>query len=202
MFLSIAAIVGGGLLSVAVVGCVAGALANQQTDSKRWASGVWRDVTLRNGVSERSPFHSPVSSFNAPGMVEVFPLSRHASAPASASAPVSAGEQVRSRRPLAPSANIEVCNTPVGNGFAPVSELPKLPLELSNPPHGAEVEICRHLYQKGYSQTKLIAEVWGISKGGGPKYTEARRRFRKNVRVIARPELLASIEAEEVSNHA
>jgi hypothetical protein len=115
---------------------------------------------------------------------------------------MSADEQVSARRLPPPSVNSEVCNTPVGNGFTPVKELPELPLELSNPPHGAEVEICRQLYQDGYSQTKLIESVWGISKGGGFKYSEARRRFRANVRAIAQPALLASIEAEEVSDHA
>ncbi len=202
MALSIAAIVGGGLMSVALAGGLAGAVANSQTERRRWASGVWRDVTLRNGVTEPSPFHAPVSSFNAPGMVEVFPRSMRPPSPAAVSVPMSADEQVSARRLPPPSVNSEVCNTPVGNGFTPVKELPELPLELSNPPHGAEVEICRQLYQDGYSQTKLIESVWGISKGGGFKYSEARRRFRANVRAIAQPALLASIEAEEVSDHA
>lgn len=202
MSLSIAAIVGGGLMSVALAGGLAGAVANSQTERRRWAVGVWRDVTLRNGVTEPSPFHVPASSFNAPGMVEVFPRSLRPPAPADVSAPAPADEQVSARRQRPPSVNGEVCNEPVSNGFPPVKELPKLPLELSNPPHGSEIEICRQLYQEGYSQTKLIDRVWGISKGGGFKYNEARRRFRANVRVIASPELLASIEAEEVSADA
>lgn len=196
MSLSIAALVAAGLLSVSVAGGVVGLFAHQRDDRQRWASGVWRDVTLRNGVTERSPFHSLTSSFNAPGMVEVLPRSQRPSVP------VPADRQVCGASLPAPSANHEVCNTPVDNGFAPLQELPELPIELSYPPHSAEVEICRQAYLRGYSQTRLISSVWGISKGGGPKYAEARRRFRANVRAVAKPDLLASIEAEEGATDA
>lgn len=198
MYLSIAALVAAGLLSVSAVGGVVGALAHSRNERQRWASGVWRDVTLRNGVTERSPFHSLTSSFNAPGMVEVFPRSKRPSVPAG----VSADGQVCDERPRSPSAKQTGEENQASNGFALVDELPELPIELSDPAHSAEGDICRKLYQAGYSQTKLIGEVWSIAKGGGYRYSEARRRFRQHVRDIAQPALRASIEAEEVTANA
>ena len=196
MSLSIAALVAAGLLSVFTVGGVVGALAHTRNDRKRWASDVWRDATLRNGVTERSPFHSLTSSFNAPGMVEVFPLSQRPSVPV----PVSTDEQVRNERPRSPTAKQTGEENQASNGFALVDELPALPIELSDPPHEAECELCRQLYQESYSQTRLIQAVWGIAKGGGAKYAEARRRFRHHVADIAEPALKASIEAEANAN--
>lgn len=193
MSLSIVAIVAGSFSLMAVVGGTVGYVTHGKQERSRWAAGVWRDVTLRNGVTEQSPFHPRSSSFNAPGMVEVFPSSHRPTPPVAALT----GEQVHSARPRPTSAYLEVYNPPVSNGFTPSDELPSTPLQLSDPPHEAERARCRRLYQEGLSQTKLINRVWGISKGGGYKYSEARRRFRAHVRDIAQPDLLTSIEADE-----
>ena len=145
-----------------------------------WASGVWRDVSLRNGVTEPSPFHSTQSSFNAPGLVQVYPRS-----------------QVRPAPPHPPSASPEPTSTVVVPVDDPSEELPCAPMELSDPPHEAECARVRRLYQQGMSQTKIISEVWGLSKGGSKKYYEARRRFRAHVADIATGDLKESITSEE-----
>lgn len=197
MSLSIAGIVAGSLLVVAAAGGVAGLLGQREQERRRWAAGVWRDLTLRNGVTERSPFHAYESSFNAPGMVRVYPRSQRPeceSVSVGASVPVDVS--VRPAGLPAPSASPEVCNNPVRTGFTPFEELPELPIELSSPPHEAERVLCRELYQEGMSQTKLISTLWGISKGGGYRYSEARRRFRQHVADIATGELRQSIESE------
>lgn len=198
MSLSIAATVVVSLLALSAGGAVAGLLEHNRQERQRWASQTWRDVTLRNGVTARSPFHSDKSSFNAPGLVQVYPRSQHHDLPV----PVPADEQVDNARHRPPSALREVCNNPVRTELTPFEELPELPIELLNPPHIYEGELCRQSYLKGDSQTKTISAVWGISKGGGYKYSEARRRFREHVVDIATGDLLASIQADRVNNHA
>ena len=145
MSLSIAALVGAGLLSVGLLGGVAAAATGKERERERWASGVWRDVTLRNGVTERSPFHSLESSFNAPGMVEVFPRSQRPSVPAGE--PV--GEQVHNGRPPLPSAKQTGEENQGSNGVAPVDALPELPIELSEPPHEVERDYAASSIRKG-----------------------------------------------------
>lgn len=198
MSFSLAAVVGGSLCVVAVAGGVAGLCEHSRQKRRRWATQTWRDVTLRNGVTAPSPFHTPHSSFNAPGLVEVFPKSKRTSVPM----PVPTPEQVPTERPREPSALLEVCNPPVTNGFNQEEELPYEPFELTDPPHQAERARVRRLYQSGMSQTKTIKAVWGLSKGGSKKYYEARRRFRLYVSDVARDSLKASIEAEGGENDA
>jgi hypothetical protein len=198
MSLSIAATVVVSLLALSAGGTVAGLLEHNRQERQRWAAQTWRDVTLRNGVTARSPFHSDKSSFNAPGLVRAYPRSQRPAPPVS----VPTDEQVHSARQRLPSALHEVCNNPVRTELTPFEELPELPIELLNPPHPYEGELCRQSYLKGDSQTKLIKAVWGISKGGGYKYTEARRRFRAHVADIATGDLQASIQADMVNNHA
>lgn len=193
MSLSIAAIVASSLLSVFAVGGVVGLLTHNQQERKRWSSQTWRDLTLRNGVTARSPFHTDTSSFNAPGLVRVFPRS-HRPAP---HIDEPTGEQVHTAHPLPTSAIQSHSAQQVRTVAEPVNEPSTTPLELSDPPHPDEYGRCRYYYQQGMSQTKLIMAVWGISKGGGFKYNEARRRFRQHVRDIANRPLRASIEAEE-----
>jgi len=180
MSLSIAGIVGGGLLLVAVGGGVAGLYEHDRQKRSKWAAQTWRDVTLRNGVTGKSPFHSDDDSFNAPGMVQVYPRS-----------------QVRSASPFPSSDSTAVVErtrvTPVEEL---TEELPCAPMELSDPPHEAERARVRRLHQQGLSQTKLIKEVWGLSKGGSKRYYEARRRYRNHIADIATGELLESIQQE------
>lgn len=192
MSLSIAAIVVVSLLTLSAGGAIAGLLEHNRKERERWAAQTWRDVTLRGGVTECSPWHPDHASFNAPGLVRVYPHSQRPALPVS----VPAGEQDCNARPPAPSALSEVCTPLVHNGFTPVEELPELPIELSTPPHPYEQSLCQQAYLRGYSQTRLISSVWGISKGGGRKYAEARRRFRQHVADIATGDLLASIQAE------
>lgn len=195
MSLSIAFVVGGGLCAVAAVGAAVGAAGSYRGERERWASQAWRDVTVRGGVSEYSPFHAPESSFNAPGMVEVFPRShRHNQVSQSAAAVVS------SERPPVASVTSIPSATAVEPLLAPDDELPSTPLELSDPPHEAERARCRRLYSEGMSQTRVINAVWGIPKGGSKKYHEARRRFREHIADIAQGDLLVSIKSEEVSH--
>lgn len=198
MSLSIAAIVAGSLSLMAVIGGAVGYVTHSKQERSRWAAGVWRDVTLRNGVTERSPFHAYESSFNAPGMVEVFPRSHRRTSPIAAPT----DEPVHNARPRPTSVLREVCNTPVTNGLMPVDEPPTLPLELSDPPHPNERDLCRELYQQDMSQTRIIKTVWGVSKGSGYKYQESRRRFRAHVREIAKPGLRQAIEREELIANA
>lgn len=190
MSLSIAAIVAGSLSLVALAGGIAGAADSKRRQRGVWASQTWRDVTLRNGVTEVSPFHSRSSSFNAPGMIRTYPRSQTPTQSASVSASVS-----NARPPVASDA-ISAVNNAVHTGTALETELPHEPLELSDPPHDAEGARCRRLYQQGMSQTKIIADVWGVPKGGSKKYYEARRRFRAHVADIATGDLLASIQSE------
>ena len=198
MSLSLAALVAGSLLSVFTFGGVAGLLAHNRQARKRWASQTWRDLTLRNGVAARSPFHSDTSTFNAPGLVRVYPRSHtptpHADTPTD--------EQVHTARPLPTSALPTQSPQQVPTVAAPMPELPSEPLALSDPADPAERARCRRLYQQGLSQTKVIKGVWGISKGGGYKYNEARRRFRVHVRDIASRSLLASIQEDEAKADA
>lgn len=179
MSLSIAAVVGGSLLLVAVVGGAADICEHNDRRRRNWASQAWRDVTLRNGVAGVSPFHSPTSSFNAPGLVRVYPRSQVRPAP-----PQRASDSPSAVRPV------------VRPGDELADELPCAPMELSDPPHEAERARVRRLYQQGLSQTRVIKEVWGLSKGGSKRYYEARDRFRSHVADIATGDLLASIEAE------
>lgn len=190
MSLSIAVIVAGSLSLVALAGGIAGAVGNRRQQRSKWASQTWRDVTLRNGVTALSPFHSRSSSFNAPGMVRTYPRSQAPTQAASVSASVS------NARPPAASVVPSAVSTVVHTSTTPETELPHEPLELSDPPHEAEGARCRRLYRQGMSQTKVIADVWGVPKGGSKKYYEARRRFRAHVAEIATGDLLASIQSE------
>jgi hypothetical protein len=198
MSFSIAALVAGSLATTAIIGVAVGWSTHNSQQRSKWAAQTWRDVTLRNGVTERSPFHTPTSSFNAPGMVEVFPRS-HTPTP-----PIHPWEsaQVPGERPQPTSDSYSTDNPTVHPGESPEDELPSTPLALSDPPDPAERARCRRLYQQGLSQTKLIKQVWGLSKGGGTKYSEARRRFREHVQDIATPELLAAIQAQEAKTNA
>lgn len=198
MSLSIAAIVAGSLSLMAFIGGAVGYVAHNKQERSRWAAGVWRDVTLRNGVTERSPFHTSDSSFNAPGLVQVFPRSQRPAPPI----PAPTGRQVPDACPRPTSVMPMSSTNPVANSSAPTEEPDDTPLELSNPPHPTERDRVRRLYQNDVSQTKIIKTVWGISKGGGVKYSEARRRFRQHVRDIAKPGLRYAIEREEALANA
>ena len=198
MSLSIAAVVGGSLCLCALAGGIAGLSEHERRKRQGWASETWRNVKLRNGVEAPSPFHSPTSAINAPGLVRVYPRSQQ---PKQAPPPLSA-EPVSATRPPMPSAELEVPAPLVSNGDELEEELSIEPFELSDPPHEAERARVRRLYQRGMSQTKIIGEVWGLSKGGSKKYYEARRRFRSHVADIATGDLRASIKAEEVEASA
>lgn len=191
MALSIAALVAGSLSVIAVIGGAVGYVGHSQQVKSKWAAQVWRDVTLRNGVGESSPFHSERSSINIPGMVEVFPRSH-----------VPNDEQVCPESLPLTSDSQGTDENMVSTGFNQSEELTIEPFELSDPPHEAERARVRRLYSQGMSQTKLISNVWGVSKGGGKKYTEARRRFREHVADIATGDLRASIEAEGAAVNA
>ena len=193
MSLSIAAVVGGSMCLIVVAGGVAGLSEHNRQRRRKWASQAWRDVTLRNGVTAQSPFHVRASSFNAPGLVEVFPQTHSRRSDASV---LQRSEPVHSASPR-PSSDIpNADSTAVHTSDEPADELPCEPMALSDPPHEAEGARCRRLYQQGMSQTKVIKEVWGLSKGGSKKYYEARDRFRKHVADIATGDLKTSIQAE------
>ncbi|WP_121970686.1 hypothetical protein [Leptolyngbya sp. BC1307] len=193
MSLSIAAIVAGSFAFLAGAGGAVGYATHRKQQRSEWAAQTWRNVTLRDGVTERSPFHTADSSFNLPGMVEVFPRSH------TPNRAVHAWEHdpLPGDRPRHTSDSHSDGLTAVLPGESLAEELPSTPLELSDPPDPAERARCRRLYGQGLSQTKTISAVWGLSKGGSRRYYEARRRFREHVRDIARPDLLISLEAEE-----
>lgn len=198
MSLSIAALVLGSLATMTLVSGAVGWATHNRQSSSRWAADAWRGVTHRNGVTGVIPFAPTTARINAPGMVEVFPRSH------TPERPIHAWESadIPGDRPRHTSnGNSEVIPT-VRPGDEPVTELPCPPLELSTPPDPAERARCRRLYAQGLSQTKLIKEVWGLSKGGGAKYAEARRRFRMHVSDIARPDLRYALQREEAQNDA
>lgn len=191
MALPIAVLVVGSLSAVAVVGGLVGYVSYGGQSKSRWVSQMRRNVTLRGGVTAVSPFHSDRSSTNILGMVEVFPRSQALKS-----------AQVPAVSPPIMSDSQSTDNTPVSTDFNPPEEMTIEPFELSDPIHPSERARCRRLYSQGMTQTKLISEVWGISKGGSQKYYEARRRFRDHVADIAADDLRASIEAERVTVNA
>ncbi len=188
MSLSIAAVVAGSLLTMSAIGALIGYVTHEQQQRRNWAATTWRNVTHRNGVTERSPFHSPESSYNAPGMVRVYPRS-HTPTPPATHTHVSRPADIPEVRPRPASAMPNPVQSTVRTDDTLADELNITPLELSEPPHPRERDICRQVYREGNNQTKTIKRVWGLSKGGGKRYAEARRRFQAHVKDIARPEL-------------
>ena len=198
MALSIAALVTGILSSMAIVGGSLAYLTHNKQQRRKWAAHTWRNIKLRNGVTGQSPFHQSTNSFNTPGMVEVFPQSQNYQLPIHRWE----REGIPDRPPQPTSDSHSEAIPAVLTGESPDDELPSTPLELSDPPDPAERARCRRLYAQGLSQTKTINRVWGLSKGGSRRYSEARRRFREHVRDIARPDLEISLEAEESQTNA
>lgn len=204
MSLPIAAIVAGSLLTLSVTGLTIGAVAHNKQQRRKWAAATWRNVVHRNGVTERSPFHASESAYNAPGMVRVYPRSQAPTPPTPPNHVASAGlpAQVPDTRPRPASAIQSTVQSTVRTDDTPMAELNITPLELSDPPHPKERDICRQIYREGTNQTKTIKRVWGLSKGGGKRYAEARRRFQAHVKDIARPELSYIMKEAEARANA
>jgi hypothetical protein len=56
--------------------------------------------------------------------------------------------------------------------------------QLAEPERNAELERAERVLQlkaKGWGKAKIILEVWGVSKGGSPKYKAAETEYRRLV---------------------
>jgi hypothetical protein len=61
---------------------------------------------------------------------------------------------------------------------------PSAPPQLAEPEQNAESERAERALQlkaKGWGKAKIILEVWGVSKGGSPKYKAAEAEYRRLV---------------------
>lgn len=170
------------VMVTATSGALAVALADRrQQTATRTAAQLWRDIQLRNGITEPIPWHSPDSPINRPGMVQVHP-------------PIHPWETrpVPGDRPPSPS-DLAI-NPPMKQGSSDsatlnetretVPELPMEPLELTDPPAAGEQARVLRLHGQGLTQNTIIKHVWGASPGGSKKYTEARRRYLDYINTI------------------
>lgn len=161
---------------------------------------LWQAVRLRNGITESSPWHSAEHIVNTPGLVRVCPDVHTAPEP-----PLHEWEYEPMPDPSERPASVSVKNSfgTRGSGGSELPELPvELPIKLTTPPHLDERECCRLLVMAGLGQVATIKQVWDISKGGGKRYQEARKRLRKYVADCVPPgDLYASLRKER-KNHA
>ena len=197
MAFPIATLVAGSLTIMAVVSGSVGYFTSKRQQRSQWAASTWRDVVHRNGVTGVIPFAPPTASVNAPGLVRVYPRSHTSTLTPAAPTAAHTDSQVHNPRPRPASVMATVQPPSVSPSEAPTDEPLDFTFELSDPPHPAERARVRRVYQQGLNQTKVIKAVWGLSKGGGKKYAEARRRFQSHVKDIARPELKYRIEEAE-----
>ncbi|MEL7354064.1 MAG: hypothetical protein AAFN38_21760 [Cyanobacteria bacterium J06560_5] len=141
-----------------------GFLQDQSAAEDQDAADTFRRIVHRNGVTEVSPWSAAHAPINAPGLVLVQP---HTQRPPMPPPPV------QPARPTGPSVA-----KPDDSPLLVASELPKLPIELADEPTESEAEIIVAWWEDGFSMTKTIKSVWGISSGGGKRYATARARYK------------------------
>lgn len=170
--MSIAVIIPIAFAGLTLIGGLVGFFAERSRHTDDSATQTWRDITHRNGVSEISPWHSPKSSFNDPGLVRVYPRTQQ---PANTTQAPDPG--VRPERPApVPNENPAV-EALLADSELP--ELPELPIELADEATETERKIVSRLIEEGRSQSASILSVWGIKSGGSAKYKLARERFQQ-----------------------
>ena len=168
-------IVGSGITLVALVGGAVGALSEQRESRQSAAARTWRDITLRNGVTAESPWHKRESSFNAPGLVRVYPHSQRPHIPESELIHTHTPQpSVQTARPAPVSIENPVIETDSADSAAP-----KLPIELADEANETERAAVLRLHAEGKSQTAVILEAWAIKSGGSKKYKLARERYQQ-----------------------
>lgn len=193
MFSILSALCVGFVLTVATTGALASAsLERRRQSANKEASQLWRDIQLRNGVTEVSPWHSTDASINRPGMVQVHPRTQrpHTDAHLPSAGPPFTSDLATEPPEKQGSSDSATLNETVET----VPELPMEPLELTDPPAAGEQARVLRLHRQGLTQNTVIKQVWGASAGGSKKYIEARRRY---LDYIAQ-----SANQSEVSHHA
>ena len=170
----IATIVAALLLPTLASAALVGHFSHRRQQRRQHASELWNAITARGPITAPSPWHPPSHPINHPGLVEVIP---HKLQPDPPMHPWEC-EPIPAASPPPPSDGPNNDSTTVSTVSELVDEPPAPILELSDPPDPAERARVRRVYQQTTSQTRTIKQVWGISKGGGKRYVEARRRFR------------------------
>lgn len=165
------------------------------------ASDLWRSIRLRNGVTEPLPWHPATATVNIPGMVEVKPNSvQNSQAPHDWD--LASQASVSEARPLLASMTESPDSTMVRPGSELVNESTEPKFEITDPPSDEEKARVQRLFRQGLSQYLIIRKVWGLSKGGGKKYKEARSRYFDYVYPIAQRGLRFHIDQQRGKGNA
>lgn len=148
------------LISIAAAGVLAGYISGQAQPEQEDAEATVRAIAHRGRVTAPIPFAKSTATVNAPGLVEVQPLSR---------------STTHSPAPLPRSASVA---SPLQQPPTTASATQQLPIEIAEAANDAEAEIIVSRWEGGESMTKTIFQVWGIRAGGSKAYKAARDRYK------------------------